>query len=59
MRRWLVLGLVVCMLERWSEAAVPQSLLPGMLAVVMTFVVMNLMITGICWAFLRDRRRWR
>ena len=57
MRRWGFIGLVVYFLGRWSEAQWPGSLWAGVFAILMTVVVVNLVVTGVCWAFLRWGRR--
>ncbi|MBS0446172.1 MAG: hypothetical protein JSR59_09505 [Proteobacteria bacterium] len=59
LRRWATLGAIVGVLGRCSETLWPHPALAALFAVAMTFVVVQLTITAICWAFLRDPRRRR
>ena len=59
MFRWLVGGLIVMMFEMLAERLYGDSLLSAVLTLMLIFVVLYQMITGICWAFLRPARQSR
>lgn len=52
MLRWVVGGAVILALETLSEHVTSQPVLSAALAVALVFVVLFLLITAICWAFL-------
>ena len=59
MLRWVVGGAVILALETLSENAVSKPVLSAALAMVLIFVVLFLLITAICWAFLEGGPRSR
>lgn len=50
--RWLVCGALVAALEQLAERLLPQSIVPGVLGLLLVLIAMHLLITAICWAFL-------
>ena len=58
-RRWVVGGAVVLALEALSEHVLGNAVLSAVLLVVLVFVVLFLLISVICWAFLRSSRTGR
>jgi hypothetical protein len=59
MFRWLVVGTVLVALEQMAEAVSGDSLLSATLALLVIFVVLFQIITGILWAFLQASRQSR
>lgn len=59
MLRWVVSGAVILALETLSEHAVSKPVLSAALAMALVFVVLFLLVTAICWAFLHGGRRSR
>lgn len=59
MLRWAVGGAAIWALETLSEYAVGQPVLSDALAMALIFVVLFLLITAICWTFLRVAGRNR
>jgi hypothetical protein len=57
--RWFIGGAVILALEMLSERIFGDSLVSAALAVMLIFVVMFHLITGICWAFLQIGRQSR
>ena len=54
--RWFIGGAVILAFEVLSERIFGDSLVSAVLAVMLIFVVMFHLITGICWAFLHGKR---
>lgn len=54
MWRWIVGGAVVLGLETLSEHVLGSAVLAAALLVVLVFVVLYLLISVICWVFLRS-----
>ena len=59
MRRWSVLGTVLLAIETLSERVMSIPLLSAALSVALIFVLLFLLITSICWAFLQADRQSR
>lgn len=59
MRRWVVLGAGLLGLETLSERALSMPLASAALSVAVIFVLLFLLITAICWAFLLADRQSR
>jgi hypothetical protein len=57
--RWSVGGALILLLERLSERMFGDSLVSAVLAILLIFVVMFDLITGVCWAFLQVGRQSR
>ena len=55
--RWAVGGVVIQGLEVLAELRWGDSWLPASLAVLLVFVVLFLIVTSICWEFLRIGRQ--
>ena len=53
MMRWGVGGAVLMVLEVACERALGSPVLSAVLAVALVLVVLHLLITGVCWVFLR------
>jgi hypothetical protein len=57
--RWSIGGALILLLERLSEHILGDSLVSAALAILLIFVVMFDLITGVCWAFLQVSRQSR
>jgi hypothetical protein len=57
--RWVVAGAVILALEALSEHVVGNAVLSAVLLVVLVFVVLFLLVSVVCWAFLRSGRPGR
>jgi hypothetical protein len=53
MMRWGVGGAVLAVLELACERTLGSAVLSAVLAVAIVLVVLHLLITGVCWIFLR------
>lgn len=59
LRRWLVVGMGLLALETLSERALSMPLVSAALSVAIILVLLFLLITVVCWAFLRADRQSR
>jgi hypothetical protein len=57
--RWVVAGAVVLGLEALSEHVLSNAVLSAALLVALVFVVLFLLISVVCWVFLRSSRTGR
>ena len=55
LRRWLVAGMLILAMERWSGPALGSTLLSAALAVALVLVIVFLLVTAVCWTLLRAR----
>jgi hypothetical protein len=55
--RWTVGGALLLALEILLEHSFGTGVVSAALAMAVVFAVMYLLVTAVCWAFLRERRR--
>jgi hypothetical protein len=59
MWRWVVIGIGLIALEALSERALRMPVVSAALSVAIILVLLFLIITAICWAFLQVTRQSR